>query len=83
MQGRDVEHAVSLAKDAFAAAYPEREIIPHWLYVDAVEDGHIVTLLHVSTLPPERSWWHVRSKGTVRAIPLEEAARHIDIPVWR
>lgn len=75
--------AAALAKSAFAEAYPDRQVIPDWRRVDAVEDGHIVTLTHGSTTPPERSWWQVDAAGGVAEMPYDQAVRQIEIPLWR
>ena len=77
------EYAISLARDAFAKAYPERQALADWLYVDAVEEGHIVTLLSPVEKPPRRSWWEVRATGAVTELSYEEAAGRIAMPAWR
>ncbi len=79
----EAEQAVARARDAFARAYPERQVLADWLYVDAVEDGYIVTLLSPVQIPPQRSWWQVRSTGAVNEISHDEAAGRIAMPVWR
>ena len=77
------EQAVSRAREAFAKAYPDHQILADWLYVDAVEDGYIVTLLSPVQIPPRRSWWQVRASGAASEISHDEAAGRIAMPVWR
>lgn len=83
VKGAAAEQAVSRARDAFARAYPGRQVLADWLYVDAVEDGYIVTLLSPIEIPPRRSWWQVSASGAVNEVSYDEAAGRIAMPVWR
>ena len=83
VRGAAAERALSLAREAFAATYPERQALDNWLHVDAVEDGHVVTLLSPEQIPPRRSWWLVDAAGTVSELSHDEAAKRITMPVWR
>ena len=48
------------------------------------EDIYIVTICHGSTIPPERSWWHVNNKtGEVIELEYDRAKQLINIPLWR
>lgn len=82
-RGEHAAKALAAARSAFAVAYPDRPLLGNWCYVDAVDDGHIVTLLSPTARPPMRSWWQVSAAGDAVEIDHHAAACQIKIPVWR